>query len=144
MDVENLHLHSCCGQRIDVDRQGDARWRQHSLMLCAQICIKICAYIYIYIHIHAYGNIHYIHHIPIFICIYLCVGELKPNSQTKKNMLLRVAASQRWRPGSVVPRLVDEVVQGGVAVGWDPWRKVVESLKVDILQLWPFTSYNWL
>ena len=27
---------------------------------------------------------------------------------------------------------------------WDPWRKVVESLKVDILQLWPFTSYNWL
>ena len=43
-------LHSCCGQRIDVDRQGDARWRQHSLMLCAQICIKICAYVYIYIY----------------------------------------------------------------------------------------------
>ena len=87
-----IYIHAVANVSMWTDREmpdGDnTRW----------CCVPRYAlkYVHIYIHIHAYGNIHYIHHIPIFICIYLCVGELKPNSQTKKTCCF---ASQRRSAG---------------------------------------------
>ena len=80
-----IYIHAVANVSMWTDREmpdGDnTRW----------CCVPRYAlkYVHIYIHIHAYGNIHYIHHIPIFICIYLCVGELKQNSQTKKHVASR-------------------------------------------------------
>ena len=114
----------------------------------------IYIYNYIYIYIHAYGNIHYIQHIPIFICIYFCVGELKQNSQNKKKHVAsrRVASSLEARIGCATVggwgcarrscgRLGSIVEGGHMDVGQNPVPPV--NLKVDGHPIYHMISRFW-